>query len=161
MLAVAAAGACLVARLLTGRADHALMFAGGTAARPAGAGRGRPRPARRHARFFPRRWSYVWRQGLANLYRPHNQTLLLLVSLGLGVFLVAALHTAQSSILSHLARLGGGDQPNMVLFDIQTDQRDAVAELVEGLGMPVLQQVPVVAMRPGRGQGARRRRDRR
>ena len=35
-------------------------------------------------RWFPRRLPYVWRQGVANLYRPHNRTVLLLVSLGLG-----------------------------------------------------------------------------
>lgn len=147
VLAAAAAGACVVALLLAGRVDHALMFTGGTAAALLLLAAAALALRAGTRRFFPRRWSYVWRQGLANLHRPHNQTLLLLVSLGLGVFLVAALHTAQSSILSHLARLGGGDQPNMVLFDIQTDQREAVAELVEGLGMPVLQQVPVVAMR--------------
>ena len=147
VLAVAAAGACLVAQLLAGRADHALMYTGGTAAALLLLAAAALALRAGTRRFFPRRWSYVWRQGLANLYRPHNQTLLLLVSLGLGVFLVAALHTAQSSILSHLDRIGGGDQPNMVLFDIQSDQRQAVAGLVEGLGMPVLQQVPVVAMR--------------
>ena len=147
VLAVAAAGAFLLAQLLAGRPDHALMFTGGTAAALLLLAAAALALRAGTRRLFPRRWSYVWRQGLANLYRPHNQTLLLLVSLGLGVFLVAALHTAQSSILSHLARIGGGDQPNMVLFDIQTDQREAVAGLVEGLGMPVLQQVPVVAMR--------------
>lgn len=147
VLAVAAAGAFLLAQLLAGRPDHALMFTGGTAAALLLLAAAALALRAGTRRFFPRRWSYVWRQGLANLYRPHNQTLLLLVSLGLGVFLVAALHTAQSSILSHLSRIGGGDQPNMVLFDIQTDQREAVAGLVEGLGMPVLQQVPVVAMR--------------
>ena len=153
VLAAAAAGAFLLAQLLAGRPDHALIFTGGTAAALlllAAAALALRAGARR---FFPRRWSYVWRQGLANLYRPHNQTLLLLVSLGLGVFLVAALHTAQSSILAQLARIGGGDQPNMVLFDIQTDQREAVAALVEDLGLPVLQQVPVVAMRLAEVEG--------
>ena len=27
-------------------------------------------------RFFPSGWSYLWRQGLANLYRPNNQTII-------------------------------------------------------------------------------------
>ena len=35
-------------------------------------------------RFFPASWSYVWRQSLANLYRPNNQTLILVTSIGLG-----------------------------------------------------------------------------
>ncbi len=35
-------------------------------------------------KFFPSSWSYLWRQGFANLFRPNNQTLILVVSIGLG-----------------------------------------------------------------------------
>jgi len=143
---LALVGTVLLARLLTGRVDHALYFIGGTAAAlgllalVARLLRGGVH------RFLPVSWSYVWRQGLANLYRPHNQTLLVLVSLGLGTFLVAALYTAQSSLIAHIERVGGQDQPNVVLFDIQSDQREEVNGLVEEMGMPLLQQVPIVAM---------------
>ena len=142
----AAVGAYLLARLLAGRPDHALFFTVGTTAAllllalSARLLRGSVR------RFFPRSFSYVKRQGLANLYRPHNQTLLLMVSLGLGTFLVAALYTAQNSVLAHISSIGGDDQPNVVLFDIQTDQADGVAQLVRDMDMPVLQLVPIVAM---------------
>ena len=37
--------------------------------------------------FYCHAWPYVWRQGLANLYRPQNQTLVLVLALGLGTFL--------------------------------------------------------------------------
>ncbi len=150
---LAGGGTYLLAHVLTGRTEHAFYFTGGTllamclltaAARLLRDG------ARR---FFPSGWSYLWRQGLANLYRPHNQTLLLLVSLGLGTFLVVTLYTAQTSIIAHINSVSGGDQPNMVLFDIQSDQREAVAEIVDGMGMPVIQQVPVVPMRVARVKG--------
>ena len=150
---LALAGTLLLAQLLTRRPDHALYFTGGTAlalallALVARLLRGAAR------RFFPSSWSYVWRQGVANLYRPHNQTLLLLVGLGLGTFLVTALYLAQSSLLAHIARVGGQDQPNVVLFDIQSDQREAVAALVEELGLPLMQQVPVIAMRLAQVKG--------
>jgi putative ABC transport system permease protein len=146
---IAAGGAYLLARLLAGRADHALFFTLGTAAAllllalSARLLRGSVR------RFFPRSFSYVKRQGLANLYRPHNQTLLLMVSLGLGTFLVATLYTAQSSVLAHINQLGGDEQPNVVLFDIQTDQTEGVRQLVQQMGMPVLEMVPVVSMHIG------------
>jgi putative ABC transport system permease protein len=139
-------GTLLLANLLAGRIDHALYFTGGTAGALgllALAARLLRDGARR---FFPSSWSYVWRQGLANLYRPQNQTLLLLVSLGLGTFLVAALYTAQSSILAQLDRVGGDGQPNIVLFDIQSDQRQQVADFVQEMGLPLIQQVPVVSM---------------
>ena len=150
---LAAGGTYLLAHVLTGRTQHALYFTGGTLLAMfllAGTARLLRAGARR---FFPSGWSYLWRQGLANLYRPHNQTLLLLVSLGLGTFLVVTLYTAQSSIIAHINRVSGGDQPNMVLFDIQTDQRVAIAELVEGMNMPVIQQVPVVPMRVAHVKG--------
>jgi putative ABC transport system permease protein len=37
-------------------------------------------------RNFPASWKYEYRQGLANLYRPHNQTTVLVLALGLGTF---------------------------------------------------------------------------
>ena len=98
-------------------------------------------------RFFPHGWSYVWRQGLANLYRPHNQTLMLILALGLGTFLLTTLYLVQGALLGNIERISGGEQPNMVLLDIQTDQVEDVAALTGEHGLPLLEQVPVVAMR--------------
>ncbi len=98
--------------------------------------------------FFPASWSYVWRQGLANLYRPNNQTLVLIVSLGLGTFLISTVYLSQITLLGEVALLGrGNQQPNMVMFDIQSDQKHDVENLVRAFGMPVLQTIPVVTMR--------------
>ncbi len=147
LLGLAAGATFLLAWALAGRPDHALYFAGGTLAAllllaaTARLLRGALR------RFLPSSCGYLLRQGLANLYRPHNQTLLLLASLGLGTFLVAALYTAQTSILGHVNSVAGGQRPNMVLFDIQSDQKEAAAALVREMGMPVMQEVPVVATR--------------
>ena len=41
----------------------------------------------------------------------------------------------------------GASRANAVLFDIQPDQKEAVAELVRSLGRPVLDQAPIVTMR--------------
>ena len=98
-------------------------------------------------RFFPQTWRYVWRQGLANLFRPQNQTIVLMLGLGLGVFLISTFYLAQSSLLRHIRSVSGDSQPNTVLFDIQTDQRDGVMELLRQLQLPVLQEVPLVTMR--------------
>ncbi|MBT5874726.1 MAG: ABC transporter permease, partial [Candidatus Latescibacteria bacterium] len=96
---------------------------------------------------FPSSWRYIWRQGLANLYRPQNQTVMLILALGLGTFLVTTLYLLQTSLLGHLTLTGGGNQSNMVLFDIQSDQRESVFELMSEYELPVMQQVPVVTMR--------------
>lgn len=98
-------------------------------------------------RFFPASWSYVWRQSLANLYRPNNQTLILVTSIGLGAFLIATLYLTQGLLLGQVELSASGKQPNMVLFDIQNEQLGGVKKLVAEQNLPVLQQVPVVTMR--------------
>ena len=97
-------------------------------------------------RFFPERWPYTARQGLANLYRPGNQTLVLMLTLGLGTFLIATLWLVQTSLLDQVALTSGGERPGLILFDIQPDQREGVAALVREEGEPVLAQIPVVTM---------------
>ncbi|GAB4033163.1 ABC transporter permease [Spirosoma jeollabukense] len=98
-------------------------------------------------RFFPSSWSYVWRQSLANLYRPNNQTLILVTSIGLGAFLIATLYLTQGLLLGRVELSGSGKQPNMVLFDIQNEQIAGVRSLVSAQKLPILQEVPVVTMR--------------
>lgn len=98
-------------------------------------------------KFFPVNWSYVWRQSIANLYRPNNQTLILMVSIGLGTALISTLFFTQEMLLDQVAISGSGDQPNMILFDIQPDQKDKVIDVAESFEMPIIQQVPIVTMK--------------
>ncbi len=98
-------------------------------------------------RFFPASWSYVWRQSLANLYRPNNQTLILVTAIGLGAFLIATLYLTQGLLLGRVELSGSGQQPNMVLFDIQNEQIAGVRQLVKQQKLPIVQEVPVVTMR--------------
>ncbi len=98
-------------------------------------------------RFIGPGLPYVWRQGLANLHRPGNRTLLLLTSLGLGTFLIVTLLLVQQTLLTQLVSSRQDNRANTVLFDIQTDQKDAVAALLKEQGLPVLDEAPVVTMR--------------
>ena len=98
-------------------------------------------------KYFPSSWSYVWRQSLANLYRPNNQTITLIVSIGLGTALISTLYFVQSLLVDKVAISGGGDRPNMVLFDIQSQQKDEIATITKDYELPVIQQVPIVTMR--------------
>ncbi len=96
---------------------------------------------------LPQSWSFVFRQGLANLYRPDNRTLLLVVSLGLGTFLLLSLHLTRGVLLDQFHSIDRNDQPNIFIFDIQPDQKGAVETLVRSLGYPILQEAPIVTMR--------------
>jgi putative ABC transport system permease protein len=98
-------------------------------------------------RYFPSSWPYVWRQGLANLHRPHNQTQTLILSLGAGTFFLMTLYLLQQALLQQVIRTNDAAQPNLVLFDIQNDQREKIRESVRSLMLPVLQDIPLVTMR--------------
>jgi putative ABC transport system permease protein len=98
-------------------------------------------------RASPRRLPYVVRQGIANLHRPNNRTVLLLLSLGLGTFLVLTLFFTRTALLRELDTAGGGDRPNLLFFDIQDDQIAPLNRLMASLGSPVLRQAPIVTMR--------------
>jgi putative ABC transport system permease protein len=97
--------------------------------------------------YFPASWPYPWRQGLANLFRPHNQTLVLILTLGTGTFFLSTLLLVQQSLLQQITHINETNQPNLVLFDIQSDQREAVANLIRASQLPVLQDIPLVTMR--------------
>ena len=98
-------------------------------------------------RFTPRSLPFAWRQGVANLYRPGNRTLLLLVSLGLGTFLMMTLYLSRDTLLGQLRLVGGGDRPNLMLFDIQDDQVAPLEKLLQEQGAPVRQHAAIVTMR--------------
>ena len=98
-------------------------------------------------RFFPTTWQYVWRQGLANLYRPHNQTVILMLALGLGTFLITTLYIVQHALLAQIAVAGSDDRPNFVLVDVQTDQIEGVSALLRKQNLPVIHHAPIVTMR--------------
>lgn len=98
-------------------------------------------------KFFPSSWSYLWRQGFANLFRPNNQTLILVVSIGLGTAFICTLFFVQDILINRVTMSSSKNQPNMVLFDIQSEQRHAISDLTERMGLPVIQEVPIVNMR--------------
>ncbi len=98
-------------------------------------------------KFLPRNWGFVWRHGLANLYRPNNQTNTLIVSIGLGTAILTLLYIVQGLILSNVNSMDAGNQPNMILYGIETHQKDKIAMMTEKATLPVIQQVPIVTMR--------------
>ncbi len=98
-------------------------------------------------RFFPKRWNYVWRQGLANLYRPNNQTLVLILSLGFGTMLISLMYLLQSMLIQQFELTSKENQPNLVFFDVQSDQRKGVGELLTAVDAPIMRTIPIVTMR--------------
>ena len=98
-------------------------------------------------RFFPTGWSYVWRQSIANLYRPNNQTLILMVTIGLGTLLISTLFIVQELLIDQVSLVDSNGQPNMILYDIQPDQKEPLTQLTQEKNLPLIQEVPIVTMR--------------
>ncbi len=103
----------------------------------------------------PRAAPYWLRQGIANLFRPKNQTLPATLTVGFGLFLVACVQLLQTNLLSELASEADPERPNLVLFDVQRDQQDAVVAMLEERGTTIADQAPMVAARIASVRGER------
>ena len=91
-------------------------------------------------------WPYVVRQGVANLYRPANQTRSVILSLGFGAFLVTTIYLVQANLLERFEINASASSANLVFFDIQDDQVNGVDSMVRSSGN-ILQSAPIVTMR--------------
>ncbi len=98
-------------------------------------------------RFLPASVPYLWRQGFVNLYRPNNQTLMLTVAIGLATTFITTLFLIQDVLINRVKGSSGENQANMVLFDIQSPQKQELAELTRSYQLPLLMQVPIITMR--------------
>ncbi|HSG48303.1 MAG TPA: FtsX-like permease family protein [Longimicrobiales bacterium] len=81
-------------------------------------------------RLTPVRAPYTLRQGLSNLFRPQNQTVSVTLALGFGAFVVGTVLLVRDNLTRELTLQAVEGQPNLLLFDIQADQRDGVVALL-------------------------------
>jgi putative ABC transport system permease protein len=89
------------------------------------------------------------RHGLANLYRPGNQSAAVLAALGTGVMLILTVYLMQATLLRDLRATASPMLPNIFLVDVTTDEVAGVKDFflhTAGVSQP-LDLMPVV---PGR-----------
>lgn len=98
-------------------------------------------------KFAPSSGSFTYRLALSNLYRPQNRTLLLTVILGIGFMMVNTLLLIRGALLQQIGVDLTLDAPNVILIDVQFDQKDAVIETLDVLEKPAQAVMPVVMMR--------------
>ncbi len=98
-------------------------------------------------KYFPVRASFIWRHALSNLFRPNNQTRVLMVAIGLGAFIISTLNIIQNSLLNQVEFTGNKNQSNTILFDIQPNQKEGVVQLIKEHHLPVNQVVPIITCR--------------
>ncbi len=93
------------------------------------------------------RWPYVIRQGVANLYRPANQTRSVVLALGFGAFLVSTLYLVQANLLKQFEVTAAQSKANLIFFDIQDDQRAGLDSILASQGQRELGFTPIVTMK--------------
>ncbi|WP_058104290.1 ABC transporter permease [Maribacter dokdonensis] len=98
-------------------------------------------------KYFPKSWSFAARQSLLNLYRPNNQTVVLILAIGIGTFLISTLYFTKDFLLAKTTFEANAESPNLILFDVQTEQRNDVENTITPKGLPVIDNIPIVTMR--------------
>ncbi|MEP2026773.1 MAG: FtsX-like permease family protein [Reichenbachiella sp.] len=91
--------------------------------------------------------SFLVKQGIANLHRPNNQSTILLLTIGICAVLISTLLFSRYILVEQITLTGANERPNMVLFDIQTHQKEELKTLVIDYDLPVVQDVPIVTIR--------------
>lgn len=82
-------------------------------------------------RIFPKHaLGLSFRQGLANLYRPGNQSLSVVVSLGVGATALLTLTLVQGSLMDHLRENLPSNAPSLFFIDLQPDQKDRFEKIL-------------------------------
>ncbi len=98
-------------------------------------------------KYFPHSWGFTARQSLLNLFRPNNQTMVLILAIGIGSFLISTLYFTKDILLSKASLEDSASNPNIILLDIQTDQKANVRRVIEEKDLQVLDNIPIITMR--------------
>lgn len=97
--------------------------------------------------YFPKGAGFTTRQSLLNLFRPNNQTTVLLVSIGLGTFLISTLYFTKDILLDKTAIGQTSKSANLITLDVQPNQVEDVANTFKANDLDVLDNIPIVTMR--------------
>lgn len=98
-------------------------------------------------KYFPSSWGFIARQSLLNLYRPNNQTMVLILAIGVGSFLISTLYFTKDILLAKATLEENMKSPNIILLDVQTNQKEEVANTITPKGLPILANIPIITMR--------------
>jgi putative ABC transport system permease protein len=84
----------------------------------------------RLAKPLSRSKRFALRHAVLSLARPGNQTRVVLMSVGLGCFFILSMRALQMNLLEEFTGQLGQNAPDLVLIDVQKDQREGVRNVV-------------------------------
>ncbi|MGI8787001.1 MAG: ABC transporter permease [Pyrinomonadaceae bacterium] len=91
--------------------------------------------------------SFAVAQAVNSLYRPGNQTRIILLAVGLGAFVVLAVQSLQANLVREFDFTRNQKLPSLFFIDIQKSQIDALKQIVEARSGEAVQVVPTVRAR--------------
>ncbi|MFM9904885.1 MAG: ABC transporter permease [Pyrinomonadaceae bacterium] len=91
--------------------------------------------------------SFSVRQAVNSLYRPGNQTRIILLAVGLGAFVVIAVQAMQTNLVREFDFTRNQRLPSLIFVDIQKSQIDDVMKIVEQRTGEKAEAVPTVRAR--------------
>jgi len=99
--------------------------------------------------------SFAVRQGVANLFRPQNQTRAAVTAVGFGVFLIGTVASVDRNVRARFSLAGAGIEANLAVFGVPPDATEALGALMSERGYPMLEILPVMPARLHAVKGAR------
>ncbi|WP_191859719.1 ABC transporter permease [Hanstruepera ponticola] len=97
--------------------------------------------------LFPKWADFTVRQSLLNLFRPNNQTLVLIVAIGLGTFLISTLYFTKDILLAKTSVGASTENANLIALDVQSTQLTETITTFTDNNLEILDNIPLVTMR--------------
>jgi putative ABC transport system permease protein len=98
-------------------------------------------------KYFPNSWGYTQRQSLLNLFRTNNQTMVLVLAIGFGTFLISTLYFTKDILLAKTSIENKKSDANIILMDVQSKQENALLNNFKSKGLEVIDNIPIITMR--------------
>jgi putative ABC transport system permease protein len=73
--------------------------------------------------------------------------MVLILAIGIGSFLISTLYFTKDILLSKATLEDNANNPNMILLDIQSSQKEGVMEAIENKGLTIIDNIPIITMR--------------
>ena len=97
--------------------------------------------------YFPTSLGFASRQSVLNLFRPNNQTLVLVLAIGLGTFLISTLYFTKDILLAKTTIENKKIDANIILMDVQSSQEEALLANFKNKQLKVIDNIPIITMR--------------
>lgn len=91
--------------------------------------------------------SFSFRQAVNSLYRPGNQTRIILLAVGLGAFVVITVQAMQSNLVREFDLTRNRRLPSLIFVDVQKSQIRGLADMIEARTGEKPEEVPTVRAR--------------